>query len=162
MSTSLIGKALAFDSSEYRFEPCVLKFMHVYSPSYIQNHVHFALAQKNPQSKVIYTRKTIMIVKVLAEIGCIHRFLVSGSIHKKSSKYTIWLTIFLYNNTPFFKSFRLLSTPSKHYTISYKALRILSTSIGASTIILSTSSGLITHKEALERHTGGLLLFILS
>ena len=89
MSTSLIGKALAFDSSEYRFEPCVLKFMHVYSPSYIQNHVHFALAQKNPQSKVIYTRKTIMIVKVLAEIGCIHRFLVSGSIHKKSSKYTI-------------------------------------------------------------------------
>jgi len=136
--------------------------MHVYSPSYIQNHVHFALAQKNPQSKVMYTRKTIMIIKVLAEIGCIHRFLISSSIYKKNPKYIIWLTIFLYNNTPFFKSFRLLSTPSKHYTISYKALRILSTSIGASIIILSTSYGLITHKEALEKHIGGLLLFILS
>ena len=162
MSTSLIGKALAFDSSEYRFEPCVLKFMHVYSPSYIQNHVHFALAQKNPQSKVIYTRKTIMIIRILAEIGCIHKFLITSNTYKKNCKYTIWLTIFLYNNTPFFKSFRLLSTPSKHYTIPYKALRILSTSIGASTIILSTSSGLITHKEALNKHIGGLLLFILS
>jgi ribosomal protein S8 len=136
--------------------------MHVYSPSYIQNHVHFALAQKNPQSKVVYTRKTIMIIKMLAEIGCIHRFLITNNPCKKNYNYTIWLTIFLYNNTPFFKSFRLLSTPSKHYTISYKALRILYTSIGASTIILSTSFGLITHKEALDKHIGGLLLFILS
>jgi len=136
--------------------------MHVYSPSYIQNHVHFALAQKNPQSKVIYTRKTIMIIQVLADIGCIHRYLIASNKLSKYNNYNIWLTIFLYNNTPFFKSFRLLSTPSRRYTISYKALRILSVSIGASTIILSTSFGLITHEDALERRIGGLLLYILS
>ena len=162
MSTSLIGKALAFDPSEYRFEPCVLKYMHVYSPSYVQNHIHFALAQRNPQSKIVYTRKTMMIVQILAEIGCIHRFIITNNKQLKHSNYTIWLTIFLYNNTPFFKSFRLLSTPSKHYTISYKALRILTSSIGASTIVLSTSRGLITHNDALEKRIGGLLLYILS
>jgi ribosomal protein S8 len=162
MSTSLIGKALAFDPSEYRFEPCVLKYMHVYSPSYVQNHIHFALAQRNPQSKIVYTRKTIMIVQILAEIGCIHRFIITNNKQLKHSNYTIWLTIFLYNNTPFFKSFRLLSTPSKHYTISYKALRILTSSIGASTIVLSTSTGLITHNDALKKRVGGLLLYILS
>jgi ribosomal protein S8 len=103
-----------------------------------------------------------MIIQILADIGCIHRYLITNNNSNKYNNHIIWLTIFLYNNTPFFKSFRLLSTPSRRYTISYKALRILSTSIGASTIILSTSFGLITHEDALERHVGGLLLFILS
>lgn len=162
MSTSLIGKALAFDSSEYRFEPCVLKFMYIDPASYVQNHVHFALAQKNPQSKLIYTVKTISIVKLLTHIGCIHRFLIIRNSKVGINQLSIWVTIFFYRNTPFFKSFRLLSTPSKRYTITVKALRLLNQSIGASTIILSTSYGLLTHQTALERGVGGLLLFILS
>ena len=63
--------------------------MHVYSPSYIQNHVHFALAQKNPQSKIIYTRKTIMIIQILADIGCVHRYLVTNNKLTKYNNYTI-------------------------------------------------------------------------
>ena len=162
MSTSLIGKALAFDSSEYRFEPCVLKTMHIHSPAYVQNHVHFALAQKNPKSQLVYSKKIITIVKILSDIGCIHRFLITQSTFNHRPQLLIWLSIFMYNNTAFFKSLRLLSTPSRQYTITYKALRILTTSIGASTIVLSTSLGLITHQKALCQGIGGLLLFILS
>jgi ribosomal protein S8 len=137
-------------------------FMNVHIPSYIQNHVHFALAQQNPQSKLLYTKKTAIIVKMLAEIGCIHRFIVVNSSKFKTPQYFIWLSVFLYKNTPFFKSFRLVSTPSKRYTVSYKALNLLTSSIGASVIILSTSQGLVTHRQALKKKIGGLLLYILS
>ena len=161
MSTSLIGKALAFDSSEYRFDPCVLKIF-IHKPSYVQNHIHFALAQKNPYSKIIYTKKIFTIVKMLSEIGCINKFLLISSNTNNPNKYNILLTILFYNNIPFFSSFRLLSTPTKKFTITHTALKTLSPSLGLSTIILSTSAGLITHKQALKKSIGGLLLFIVS
>lgn len=161
MSTSLIGKALAFDSSEYRFDPCVLNIF-VHKPAYIQNHVHFALAQKNPHTKIIYTKKILNIVKVLVEAGCINHFLITRSVNNTVMKYNISLTILFYKNIPFFSSFRLLSTPTKKFTITYKALQTLAPSLGSSTLILSTSFGLITHSQALKKHIGGLLLFIVS
>ena len=136
--------------------------MNVHIPAHIQNHIHFALAQQNPYSSLSYTKKTLTIVKILSEVGCIHRFLVLNSSKSKSKPYVIWLSIFIYKHTPFFKSFRLISTPSKHYTITYKALSILSLSIGASIILLSTSEGIITHRQALQKHIGGLLLYIIS
>ena len=161
MSTSLIGKALAFDPSEYRFEPCVLKIL-THKPAYVQNHIHFALAQRNPCSKLIYTKKIFTIIKILTQIGCINKFLLTRSSTKSFNNFSILLTILFYKNVPFFSSFRLLSTPTKRYTITYKALSTLNQSLGVSTIILSTPSGLITHNQALKKQQGGLLLFIVS
>ena len=136
--------------------------MHIHSPAYIQNHVSFALAQQNPQTKLMYTKKNLNIIRILADIGCVHRFFITQSNKLNPNSLVIWLTVFLYKNTPFFKSFRLLSTPSRQYTITAQALRILNTSLGSSTIILSTSDGLITHQSAIYKGIGGLLLFILS
>jgi ribosomal protein S8 len=138
------------------------KHMNTHIPAHVQNHLHFALSQQNPQTKILYTKKTAMIIKILSDIGCVHRFLVLNHSKSLKVKYFIWLSVFFYKNTPFFKSFRLISTPSKRCTISYKALSLLSLSIGSSVIILSTSQGLITHREALKKKTGGLLLYILS
>ena len=131
--------------------PVYSKNMNIHIPSRVQNHIHFALAQQNPQTKLLYTKKTAVIVKILSEIGCIHRYIILNSSNYASSHYFIWLSVFFYKNTPFFKSFRLISTPSKRYTVTYKALTLLSISIGSSVIILSTSQGLITHKQALKK-----------
>ena len=134
--------------------------MFLNKPAYIQNHIAFALAQQNPITQLKYTKKSFIIIKVLQVVGCIHRFFIKTPVNNFQK--SIILSILLYKNTPFFKSFRLLSTPTKQYNITYKALKILTLSLGVSTIILSTSKGLLTHKQALQYKIGGQLLYIIS
>jgi ribosomal protein S8 len=136
--------------------------MTLYKPALIQNHIQFAISQQNPYSWIPYTTQVINILRVLNKLGCIHKYYIFKVNTKNIIHYRIGLTVFMYKNTPFFKSFRLVSTPSKKYTISYKALRILQISLGASTLVLSTSLGIISHQEALLRQVGGNILFILS
>ena len=136
--------------------------MFLNKPAYIQNHISFALSQQNPITKLKYTKKTFLIIKILQSIGCIHRFLLKNIFTNRQRKKYILMSILLYKNTPFFKSFRLLSTPTKQYNITYKALKLLRLSIGTSTIILSTSKGLLSHKQALYYKVGGQLLYIIS
>jgi len=57
---------------------------------------------------------------------------------------------------------QLISTISKKFTISVKALTILDKSLKNSILLIETSRGIITHKEALRRHLGGLLLCLIS
>lgn len=162
MSTSLIGKALAFGSSEYRFESCVLNYMFLNKPAYIQNQISFALSQQNPTTKLKYTKQSLIIIRILHSIGCIHKFIILNKKHYTLKSTNIIISILLYKNTPFFKSFRLLSTPTKYYNITYKALKLLNISVGVSIIILSTSKGLLTHQQALRYKIGGQLLYIIS
>lgn len=134
--------------------------MFLNKPAYIQNHIAFALAQQNPITRLKYTKKSFIIIKILQAVGCIHRFFIKTP--RNNFQKSIILSILFYKNTPFFKSFRLLSTPTKQYNITYKALRILTLSLGVSTIILSTPKGLLTHKQALQYKIGGQLLYIIS
>jgi ribosomal protein S8 len=109
--------------------------MNYYKPNQIQNHFHFALSQKNPYSRIMYTKYTLYIIRILAASGCIHKYNIGRIFFKKKYRYYIGLTVLMYRNTPFFKSMRLVSTPSNQYNISYKALRITSLSIGNSVIL---------------------------
>lgn len=69
---------------------------------------------------------------------------------------------FFYKNTPHYKNIRYVSTPSKKHIISLQALLILTSSIRASILILSTSYGLMTHTEALRLKTGGIIMCVLN
>lgn len=55
-----------------------------------------------------------------------------------------------------------MSTPSKRFNVKLKTLKIMDISIGKSLIILETSRGFITHKEALRLGISGKLLLFLS
>jgi len=46
--------------------------------------------------------------------------------------------------------------------LRYKALALLSKFFGNSTIIIHSSQGLLTHREALEQATGGILVCIIA
>ena len=72
----------------------------------------------------------------------------------------IILTIPFFKQKPFFKSIKLISTSSKKYNISLKALKLISNSLRSSFAILSTPYGVITHTEAIRLKTGGLLLCV--
>lgn len=69
--------------------PVYSKNMNIHVPARIQNHIHFALAQQNPQTKILFTKKTSVIIKMLAEIGCIHRYVILTSSNRISTNYFI-------------------------------------------------------------------------
>jgi ribosomal protein S8 len=63
-----------------------------------------------------------------------------------------------YNKIALVKNIRLISTPSRTLFVSYKALRLLSKRTGLATYLISTSLGILPHKEALRKRIGGILL----
>lgn len=122
--------------------------------AYVTNHVNITLARKLLKTTIIYTKKTIRLINVLHRIGVLKNYLV---IRKGKSRF-IRFTIFFYKNTTYYHNIRLISTPSKRFFISLKALSKLKYATKNSIYILSTSKGVITHDEAIEKKIGGVLL----
>ena len=128
-------------------------------PSYVISHYNIAASRNWSKIEILLTKKSLLYVKTLYKVGAIKNFLIT----KNSKNVTkIILSPSFYKNSPFYKSVRYVSTPSKKHTISLKALRLLQTALRASIIILSTPYGLITHKEAVKFKTGGIIICILS
>ena len=164
METSLIGKALDFGPSEYGFDPRVSNIKYN-TYAYVINHLNLAISRKKLFIRIVYTRKTLELVKALYKIGYISNYsMVFNASSPKCNPQTTHIVINLsfFKNTSFFKTLRLVSTPSKKHTITLKALNVLNTSINSSTLIMMTSSGIIDHKEALRIRTGGIILCIAS
>ena len=158
METSLIGKALDFGSNEYGFDPRVSN-MRYNSYAYVINHLNLAITRKNLYVKFKHTKKTLELVQVLHKIGYINNFSVSVKGYNDSF---IHVSPSFFKNTPFFKSLRLVSTPSKKHYTTLKALYTINKTIKSSVIILSTSQGLVDHREALRLKIGGIILCIAS
>ena len=168
METSLTGKALDFGSSEYGFDPRVSNIRYN-SYAYVVNHLNLAISKKKLRIRFKYTRKTLELTKALFNIGYVSNYSIvaetqiltsSGLPNSKNS--WIYVNTIFFKNTPFFKSLRLVSTPSKKHTTTLKALRVINVSIKSSIIILSTPYGIIDHREALRIGTGGTILCIAS
>ena len=70
------------------------------------------------------------------------------------------MSVPFYKKMPFFKSIRLISTPSKKHRLSLKSLNLLNKTLKASVLILSTDKGILTHREALKFKIGGLALCV--
>lgn len=162
MGTSLIGKAVVFGPKEYGFDSRVSKLFRYNSFSYVVNMVNLTISRKEGKTKLVLTRKTYPLIKLLHKLGCINRFIVLGNIGKNPNIKYIVLNALFYKGVPFFRGLRLVSTPSKKHTITLKALHVVNTHLKASTLILSTPLGLMGHREALSLKTGGFIVAILS
>lgn len=168
METSLIGKALDFGSNEYGFDPRVSNIQYN-TYAYVVNHLNLAISRKKLFIKIVNTKKTLNLVKALFKIGYISNYSVVGP-HNKQGAYkqygfdtgSIYINLIFFKNTPFFKSLRLVSSPSKKHVTTLKALGTINASIKSSVIILSTPYGLMDHREALRMGTGGIILCIAS
>lgn len=171
METSLIGKALDFGSSEYGFDPRVSNIPYN-TYAYVVNHLNLAVSRKKLFIKIKYTRKTLELVKALFKIGYVSNYSIikANTPTKLTSSYAlydsqnthIFINLVFFKNTPFFKSLRLVTTPSKKHVTTLKALSVINLSIKSSVLILSTPYGIVDHKEAIKMGTGGTILCIAS
>ena len=103
-----------------------------------------------------YTKKSLKLISLLHKLGVIHSFIIISNSQK-----IVKVSPFEYRQTPFFKSVRLVSTPSRSYTIKISSLKILEKSIGQGIIILETTQGLITHRDALRLNVSGRILCVI-
>lgn len=158
METSLIGKALDFGSNEYGFESHVSNINIKCKYVYTFTRLNLTVAKRLHKQKLIFSKKVFRIIKVLFRLGFIHKYLIVFNTNKVPTH--VWVTFFFYRNTPFFKTLRIVSTPSKKFYISATSLRVLNKVTKWSVILLSTSIGVISHAEALKRNIGGLIIGI--
>lgn len=158
METSLIGKALDFGSKEYGFESRVSNIIYNYALNYVLNHLQINSNKKNLKFDIFFTKKNIKFIRFLKYIGLIKNFY----LFKNSNYVKIKIFISFYKRIPICKNIKLLSTPSRNFFISYKALLLLHNRSLTSVYLLSTSKGLITHMEALRLRTGGKVVMRLS
>lgn len=98
-----------------------------------------------------------MLLFILKQLGVINSCVI---VSKK--KKLLKISPFSYKRSPFFKHIRLVSTPSKAFTVRLSTLKILDKSVGQTTIILETSHGLLLHKNALKHQVSGRILCVVS
>ena len=132
------------------------------SNALLTNHINIAISRKLLRTTVKSSKSLLRLVKVLFEIGCIHHYVIFNKYFNKNNFNTfVKFTVLFYKGKSFYKSIKLVTTTARKYTISLKALQILNSTLKASIFILSTSKGIITHKEAIKLNIGGILLCVL-
>ena len=136
--------------------------MNYSSYSYVLNKLNLVLGKQKPQVSIKYSKINYTIVYLLYKIGCLNNFVIYTKKIQNVYQKLIYFSIFFYKNSPFFKQIKLISSSSKKHTITYKALKIINQSIGSSILLISTSHGLMTHRQALNVKLGGLLIAVLN
>ena len=157
MEASLIGKALVFGSKECRFEPCVSNIQYNVN-SYVANHFNILNSKKMSRITIKLTTKSLRLVRLMYSVRVIQNYVITT---KNNVKYITFCSYY-YKNTPYFSHLKIVSTPSSSQTISHKALRTITKSLGNSIIILETDKGVITHLDAIQHSIGGKVLGIIS
>ena len=152
METSLIGKALDFGSSEYRFESYVSNIIHFKNPYlYLLNHLKFSLAKKLFFFNLPLLPQSLELLRLLLNLKVIRRF-----SRLRGTTYSIFPSYSKYGQPiKYLKAYYRLRNP---ILVKFKALTLLNKSLGASSILIETSSGIMTHKEALKQKVGGILV----
>ena len=159
LETSLIGKALDFGPKECGFEPLVSNNMPYNSVAFLVNHTKFSVVSKRRWILFRCTKKMLPILAIFKRIGLLNSYILN---RQNSTQLTVKLSPFFYKTSAFYKSIRLVSTPSKRFNIKLRTLQVLTKSIGEAVIILETSLGILTHTEALRLKIGGKILIVLT
>lgn len=134
----------------------IIKYNHY---AYVTNHFNILNSKKLKSKKIIKTVKTLRLVKALHKNGIISNFVITTN--KYNGRSHILFNSPYYSTANFYSSIRLVSTPSRAHFMSLKALKLATISIGASTIFLETSQGIITHIDALRLGITGRILCVI-
>jgi ribosomal protein S8 len=124
-----------------------------YAYNYLINSININYASKNLSFSITFSKKLIPILKIFKKINFIHRYYLI----KIKNTYLIKIHPFYFKNLKIFKQFKLISTPTKTYYISLKALCLLSKKSGNSIYFISTTKGIITHTTAIKLKLSGFL-----
>ena len=129
------------------------------SYNYLVNHINFSMARDTNRSKLRVNNQLMPLLILLQHIGVVETYLLFSETSTKGriDRYAI-VAVSYFKTRPFFRNLKVCSKPSKHYTITYRALKLVSSHLGFSTIILSTSKGILSDRKARENNIGGEIL----
>lgn len=153
METSLIGKALNFGFSDYRFES--------YVSNYIKNRPHLALLNRlylaNIRNLLFfdlpYTKNISSLLQMLISLGVVKNY-----YRIRNSQLRIFL--FYFNNN-LKKSIKIFFKKRNPITFSLETLKSLKYNILTTAILLETSRGFLTYQDAMYLKEGGTLRMII-
>ena len=125
-----------------------------YNISYIINLININKLHKNLVFKILFTKKNIQFLNFLKNFNLIYRYILVVENNK------IYIKIFLYyyKNNQICSDFKVISTPSKSFFVSLKALSLLNKKTNSSFFIISNTTGLVSHKDSIKNNKGGLLI----
>jgi ribosomal protein S8 len=101
-----------------------------------------------------FTKKNFQILKLLKKLNLINKML----IFKKHSITYIKIYIYFFKTITIGSNFKIMSTPTKSFFISLKALKLLSKRTGNSIFLISNSYALADHFVTLKQKNGGMLI----
>lgn len=103
---------------------------------------------------ITHTKRIFTWIYFLKNIGYISHF----KFIKKQQHLFLRVNLLYYNNRITGNFTKMLTKPSNKSNISYKSLFLISKCIGNAVLIISTSIGLLTHFDAIQKKIGGFLV----
>jgi ribosomal protein S8 len=128
--------------------------LYTYNVSYVINLININKLKKNLHFNIFFTKKNLLFINFLKNFTFINKYYII----KIKNKFYIRIYLYYYKNKIISNNFKILSSPSKSFFLSYKSLRLISKRTSSSVFILSTDRGLLSHKQALNQKLGGLVL----
>lgn len=116
-----------------------------------------AAANKKLYVFVLYTKKIFQFLLILNSLCYVNFFLLLTRKKKNQSKLFLKIYPFFYKNILLFQKIKIISKPTKSFFISLKALKLISKRSDRTVILLSTSKGILTHSQALDRRISGFV-----
>lgn len=130
--------------------------MNVNSYSFLINHLNLLSISKRKSIVIRYNKRILSLIYLLSKVGYLNSFII---LSKPKKLIKISLTFF--KKKVFFKKIKLISTPTKCFSVKLSSLKLLNSSLSNTLLILETSKGLITHNEAIKKNISGKLFCIL-
>lgn len=101
-----------------------------------------------------FTKKSYRLLPLFKKVCFISNF----SLIKIKEKLFIRIYPFYFKDLKNYYHFKMFSTPTKTFYISYKSLLLLSYRSASSVYLISTSKGVLTHHEAIKKHLSGFIV----
>ena len=121
---------------------------------YVFNHLRINKAQQRHFFDIHATVRASTTLRLLVKLGLVRRFFKINE-----TKFRV-LPNRTFNNTQH-RPIKIYSSKQNPLRLSLSTLRLLKINTGASSLILSTSKGLLTHQQALNYKVGGHLFCII-
>ena len=80
---------------------------------------------------------------------------------KNKRRFLIRISPLYFKNKSFYRHAKLVTTPSREYSLSVDSMRTLRSFSGETVFILSTNRGVMTMEEAYKLKIGGIVLYYL-
>ena len=123
--------------------------------NYVISHINLSLKRRNKKIHLRFSNKNLLLIRILYKLNVINSYVNLQNLY-------IVVSPTFFKNSPFFSQVKQVSSAKKSFYVSNRSLRLISKSIANSFVLLETSSGVLTHTEAIKLNVGGKIVCVIS